>query len=183
MTTVSTSEYAGTYVSDPAYSTVTFTVTYMGVAKFRASFDDVTIRITGDGDQVRCEGTIMAESISIRTPDEFRESVVYGAGFLDAKNHPEISFRCADITLHEDGTATAPGELTVKGVTKPFHATGTYQLPVEDPFGDIRAGAELTATLDRRDWDITWQAPMPKGGDMLGNELTVHIQLVLLKEA
>ena len=129
----------------------------MQVSTFRASFGDVDARLVADASRSRLEGAARVESISIVGPPEFREHVVRGAEFFDADNHPEILFRSERIDLAEDGTATVDGELTIKGVSRPITATGTYRRPVEDPFGGLRAALALRARLDRRDWGMSWQ--------------------------
>lgn len=179
-TTATTQLIAGTFTADPIHSSLQFALKHMGVSTFRASFDDLDARVVADDEGLRLEGVVNVESISIKQPPEFREHVVYGADFFDASNHPEIEFRSVDVSIGSDGTVSGTGELTIKGITKPITATGTYQAPIEDPFGSARAALEITATVDRREWGLDWQAPLPKGGDALGYEveLTAHIELV-----
>ncbi|HET6173888.1 MAG TPA: YceI family protein, partial [Gaiellales bacterium] len=81
------------------------------------------------------------------------------------------------------GTATVEGALTIKGLRRPIIATGTYERPVEDPYGLLRAALELRALLDRRDWGMTWQMPLPDGDDVLGWDVEVTVQLELVKQA
>jgi len=119
----------------------------------------------------------------IRTPPKFREHVVYGADFFDAGRHPQITVHADDMQLGADGAATVRGELTIRGVTRPVTATGSYQAPVEDPFGATRAAFELTATVDRREWGMDWQAPLPGGGDVLGYDVELSAHLELVKQA
>jgi polyisoprenoid-binding protein YceI len=73
--------------------------------------------------------------------------------------------------------------LTIKGVTRPVPDTGTYQPLIEDPYGSIRTAVELTTTVDRRDWDMDWQAPLPKGGDALGYDVQLSAHLELIQES
>ena len=174
--------FTGTFVADPTHSSFRFSVTHMKVATFSATFDDVDLRVVADDRGLRLEGAVQVESVSIKSPPEFREHVVYGPDFFDARNHPRITFRSDDVSLGDDGTITVHGELTIKGITKPFTVTGTYRPPVEDPWGAIRAGAELTATIDRRDWGLDYQAPLPGGGDALGHAVLVSAQVELVKE-
>ncbi|MQA64036.1 MAG: hypothetical protein GEU86_21810 [Actinophytocola sp.] len=98
-----------------------------------------------------------------------------------------------DLGHHDSGDAQGRtgqlehrGELTLRGVTRPVAATGRYQSPIEDPFGSIRAALEFTTTtttIDRRDWGMDWQAPLPGGGDALGNLVELTASLELVKEA
>ena len=85
--------------------------------------------------------------------------------------------------LGDDGSVSVRGELTIRGVTNPFAAAGTYQPPVEDPFGSIRTAVELNATVDRRDWGMNWQLPLPDGGDVLGYDVQLSINVEFIKES
>ena len=181
--TASTLPFAGTFVVDPVHSTVEFAVRHMGVSLFRARFEEVAARLVVADAGARLEGSAPVESLSIRTPREFRDHVVHGADFFDAGNHPEITV-AADVVLDADGTAAVQAELTIRGTTRPVTATGTYHAPVVGLDNRLRGALELTATVDRRDWGLDWQAPLPAGGDALGNEvrLSAHLELVALAE-
>lgn len=177
---IAAQQLAGTFTADPHHSSFQFGVKHMKVSTFRAAFGDVDARLDGDGSQLALEGRARAESISISGPPEFREHVVNGEDFFDAANHPEIVFRSGDVKLAGDGAVTVEGELEIKGDSRPVTASGTYQGPIEDPYGQVRTAIELSATVDRRDWGMDWQMPLPKGGDALGYdvELTVHLELI-----
>lgn len=173
----------GPFEADPVHSSVGFAVRHMGVSTFRGSFGDVTARLAEGADgRTSLEGGTRAESISITSPPEFRAHVL-GEEFLDAERHPDITFRSHDLELGEDGSATLEGELTIKGITRPMTASGTYVVPVADPYGGLRAALELQATIDRRDFEIRWNAPLPGGGDALGAEVRLSVHLELIKAA
>jgi len=180
---VATQPFQGVFQADRDHSSFLFAVQHMKVSRFRASFRDVDARLVADGDGLRLEGAARVESISITNPPEFREHVVRGSDFFDADNHPAIAFRSERIDLREDGTLTLDGELTIKGVTRPIQASGRYQPPVDDPFGSVRAAIELSTTVDRRDWNMDWQMPLPKGGDVLGWDVELVVHLELIKQA
>jgi polyisoprenoid-binding protein YceI len=84
------------------------------------------------------------------------------------------------VELWAGGRARVVGELTMKGIARSLVATGSFRPPVRDPFGATRAALELRAVLDRRDWNFSWQLPLPDGGDALGwmIEVTAHLELV-----
>lgn len=179
MTTVAQS-FTGVYEIDRAHSTVHFAVRHVGVSTFRASFADVDVLLCIGEDSVALEGSTAVDSVSIADPPEFREHVVGGEDFFAAGTYPSISFRSTAVDLAADGGATVSGDLTIRGVSRPVTARGTFQPPVEDPFGMLRVGLELAATVDRRDWGLDWQMPLPDGGDALGwdVDVTVHLELV-----
>jgi polyisoprenoid-binding protein YceI len=174
--------FTGIYELDPNHSTFAFAVTHMNVSTFRASFADIDARLTAEGGTIELEGRALAESVSIAEPPEFRDHVVRGKDFFAADAHPLITFRSTRVELGEDGSASVAGELTIRSVSRAVAARGRYQPPTKDPFGTFRAGLELRATVDRRDWDMNWQVPLPDGGDALGWEVEITAQLELTKK-
>jgi polyisoprenoid-binding protein YceI len=170
-----TQPLTGTFVADPIHSSFQFAVKHMKVATFRAGFDEVEAQLT-DG---VLEGRAKVESVSVTNPPELREHLVNSPDFFAGQ---DIEFRSTDVELADDGTATVQGHLTIKGITKPITATGTYQAPVQDPYGGVRSALELTATLDRREWDLNWQAPLPSGDDVLAWDVTLSVNLELVQQ-
>src|SRR3712207_902948 len=139
-----TTSLPGVYVADPVHSSFGFAVRYQGVSLYRGALEEVDARLA-DG---RLEGTARVESISIRTPAQFRAHVL-SPEFFDAEQHPEVHFASTDVDLSEDGTATVRGELTIKGITRPVEAKGTWRAPTADAFGNTRAHLQLEAQVDR----------------------------------
>jgi polyisoprenoid-binding protein YceI len=172
--------FAGTYRAQPTASTFAFGVRHSGAFWFRGSFADVTASLRGDGDALVLEGAARVDSISIVDPPEMRASV-RGDQFFDAERHPEVSFRSTDIRLADDGGAEVDGDLTIRGVTRQVAAVGHFSQPRRAGFGEV-AGVDLRATFDRRDFGFDWQAEMPDGGDAVGWEVEVNIDLLLLKD-
>ena len=173
-----TAPLAGTYLADPVHSSFGFSVRYQGVSLFRGTLGDVAATLA-DG---RLEGAAKVESISIRTPEQFRAHVL-SAEFFDAENHPEVKFTSSQVDLREDGTATVDGELTIKGITRPVQATGTWTAPAPDAFGKTRGHLNLEAVVDRTEFDMNWNAPLPSGGKALANEVTLTVDISLIEQA
>jgi polyisoprenoid-binding protein YceI len=181
MTTISTHPLTGGWIADREHSTFQAGVRHMGVGSFRTTFEDVTARLYERADGgFSLEGRVQVASIAIRTPAEFRAHVVDSDDFFAAATHPDIVFGSDDVRLAGDGTAEVPGELTIKGTTQPVLARGTYVAPVRDIYGGLRCALDLTATIDRRAFGLTWQAQLPNGGDVVSweVEVTVHLEFV-----
>jgi polyisoprenoid-binding protein YceI len=176
--TTATTPLSGSYVADPVHSGFGFSVRYQGVSLFRGTLDDVTATLE-DG---RLHGAGKVESISIRTPEQFRAHVLSGE-FFDAENHPEVTFTSNDLELADDGTAKVTGELTIKGITRPVEATGTWTAPAPDAFGSSRGHLQLEAVIDRTQFDMNWNAPLPSGGNALANDVTLSVDLSLIEQA
>jgi polyisoprenoid-binding protein YceI len=167
----------GAYNADPVHSSLGFSIAYQGVSVFRGTLTELDAKLV-DG---HLEGTAPIESISITTPEAFRAHVL-SADFFDAKAHPYVKFVSTALDVEEDGSAHVSGELTIKGTTKPVHATGTWTAPATDALGNARANLALEAVIDRTEWGISWNAPLPAGGNALGNEVTLTISLSLIAE-
>jgi polyisoprenoid-binding protein YceI len=177
MTTAATA-LSGTYNADPVHSSFGFAVRYQGVSLFKGTLGDVAATLA-DG---RLEGTAKVESISIRTPEQFRAHVL-SEEFFDAESHPEVKFASTSIDVAEDGSATVEGDLTIKGITKPVEAKGTWTTPSADAFGNTRAHLNLEAIIDRTEWDMNWNLDLPSGGKVLSNDVTLIVELSLVAQA
>lgn len=173
-----TTPFTGTYTVDPVHSSFGFAVRYQGVSVFKGTLAEVDAKLV-DG---KLEGAAQVESISIKTPAQFRAHVL-SAEFFDAENHPRVTFVSDAIELGEDGTAKVAGELTIKGITQPVTATGTWAAPAADAFGNTRGHLNLEAQIDRTQYEMNWNAPLPSGGKALANEVTLIVELSLVAEA
>ena len=169
---------SGSYTADPVHSSFAFSVRYQGVSLFKGTLDEVDAKLV-DG---RLEGAAKVESISIRTPEQFRAHVL-GGEFFDAANHPEVTFTSQDIDIADDGTAKVEGELTIKGITRPVSATGTWVAPAADAFGNTRGHLNLEAVVDRTEFDMNWNMALPSGGNVLANDVTLTVELSLVDQA
>jgi polyisoprenoid-binding protein YceI len=180
--TTATQEFTGTFTADPVHSSFQFAVQHMTVSSFRATFGDVEAILEAGESGISLEGRARVASVSITDPAEMREYVVNGDDFFDGGNHPEIVFRSTRVELAEDGDVVVDGELEIRGIVRPVTASGTYRPPVEDAFGATRMAIELRSVIDRRDWGMDWQMPLPAGGDAVGYEVEITVHLELVKE-
>jgi polyisoprenoid-binding protein YceI len=180
MATVAAPPFAGTYAAQAVPSTVAFAVRHSGVFWFRASLSDVAATLRADGDSLALEGSARVDSISVVEPAAMRASVL-GPEFFDAEHHPEILFRSTEVRLADYGRAEVEGELTIRGIARPVTASGYYASPRQSAFGEI-AGLELKTRFDRRDFGFDWQMKLPGGGDAVGWEVEVDIDLLLKRE-
>ncbi|RKQ84943.1 polyisoprenoid-binding protein YceI [Solirubrobacter pauli] len=173
------SPLAGTFNADPVHSNFGFAVRYQGVSLFKGTLDEVAATLT-DG---KLEGTAQVESISIRTPEQFRAHVLGGDDFFAAEQYPTVTFSSTSIDVAADNTVEVKGDLTIKDNTKPVVAKGTWVAPAPDAFGSTRAHLNLEAVIDRTEFGLTWNAPLPSGGKALANEVTLTIELALVEQA
>ena len=179
MSTTHTKVPAGTWGLDPVHSDVGFEVDYLA-GTFRGHFRDVQATL-GTGDSgARIEGTAIVSSVDVK--DENLAAHLQSPDFFDAERYPELRFIADEIDL--DGESVlVPGELTIKGVTKPVEVTGTLTEPIQDAWGNDRLGLQLSATVDRTEFGLDWNMPLPTGDQALANTVTILAELQLVKAA
>lgn len=181
MPTTAVQPLAGSYTADPVHSTFGFAVRYMGVSTFRGTLGDVDATLAVGDDGAALEGSAAVESISIRTPQQFRDHVL-SEELFDVANHPRVTFRSTSVELADDGRAVVDGELTIKGTALPVHAEGRWT-PEAELFGTRKGGLTLTATVDRTAYGLNWNADLPTGGKALADDVELTVELTLIAAA
>jgi polyisoprenoid-binding protein YceI len=175
---IATAIPAGTYTDDGVHSSAGFAVKHM-LSTFRGSFSRLNAELTADEDgRARLVGTVPVESVIFK--DENLAAHLQSPEFFDAEQYPEIRFESIEIAL--DGpVATLTGDLTIKGHTERVTAHGSLVGPVEDPFGATKIGLQFDTVVDRTQFGLNWNAPLPKGGFMLADDVTLSVDLELRK--
>ena len=174
--TTATAIPAGTYTTDGVHSSAGFAVKHM-LSTFRGSFGTVNATVTVDEDgSARLTGTVPVTSVIVK--DENLQAHLQSPEFFDAEQYPEIRFDSVELAI--DGqTATLTGDLTIKGHTETVTAEGSVVGPIEDPFGNTKLGLQFETVVDRTKFGLNWNAPLPKGGFMLANDVTISVDLEL----
>jgi polyisoprenoid-binding protein YceI len=180
MAAIAVQPFAGTYRAQSLPSSFAFAVRHSGVFWYRGSMSDVSATLRGDGDALALEGSARVDSISVVEPAAMRASVL-GPEFFDAERHPELTFRSTAVALDSGGLVAVDGELTIRGVTRPVTASGHYAPPRPSSFGEV-AGLQLQTMFDRREFGFDWQMGLPGGGDAVGWDVEVDIDLLLKRE-
>lgn len=169
----------GAYVVDPVHSSIGFAVVHNGVSTFRSGFAGYEARLTG-GEAPRLEGSVEVASIEIA--DQQLKGHLLSPEFFDAERHPRLRFRSSELRVDGDGSATIRGELEIRGGTREVEVSGRLAQLGADLAGSTRVGLSLEATVDRRDFGLDWQAELPSGGVALDYEVTIAVELELVRE-
>jgi polyisoprenoid-binding protein YceI len=166
---------AGMWTIDPSHSRVEFSIRHMGIASIRGSFADFDGVING-GEAPRISGAIRVASVDTR--DEARDGHLQSPDFFDAERHPEITFAATRI---EPGKVV--GDLTIRGVTREVELDARVTGAGTDPWGNERLGLELEGEIDRHDFGVSWNTPLPTGGLLLGDTVRLTAGFSAVKEA
>jgi polyisoprenoid-binding protein YceI len=167
-----------TYVVDRPHSEADFSVRHM-MSKVSGKFDDFTGTIALDRANAAASSVeFTIKTASINTGDPNRDKHLRTADFFDAEKNPEIHFKSTAIApTKTKNVYNVTGDLTMRGVTK------RVTLPVEflgfqkDPWGNERAGFQLETKLNRKDYGINWNKALDNGGFLVGDDVTVSINL------
>jgi polyisoprenoid-binding protein YceI len=172
----------GSWQIDKVHSHVGFAVKHMVVATFRGAFDGYDGSLTvGEDGTPRLEGYVDAASIVVK--DENLAGHLQSPDFFDTAEYPRITFASTAVSVRDDGQLEVEGDLTIKGRTHPVTATGTISGPHTDIAGNDKVGVTLSTAIDRRDYGLEWNAPLPKGGFALDNDVKIEVELELVREA
>ncbi len=171
-----------TYTIDPAHSTAGFKVRHLMVSNVRGEFSKVTGTVVVDPDapeNSKVEAHIDASTIHTR--DEQRDAHLKSADFLDVEKFPEITFVSKKVA-GADGEWKVTGDLTIHGVTKQVTLDVEGLAPeVKDPWGNVKSGATATTKISRKDFGMVFNMALETGGVMVGDEVTISLELELLR--
>src|SRR6266536_1611643 len=169
---------AGTWSLDPVHSRVDFEVRYLA-GTFKGEFHEIGAELTVEAERASLEGTAKVASVDVK--DENLSAHLQSPDFFDAERYPELRFAAEDIRLDGDGKVSVEGVLTIKGVTRPVAVTGTVTAPILDAYGNDRIGLNLTTSVDRTEFGVDWNQPLPSGDPALANDVTILAALQFVK--
>lgn len=172
-----------TWNIDPAHSVAEFKVKHMMIAHVKGYFSKVSGVLTLDQSEVdksRIEASIDAASIETRDPQ--RDAHLRSADFLDVEKFPTLSFKSEHIRVVRAGDLAVEGDLTIHRVTrKAIFAVEGPTPPAKDPWGNLRVAVSGTTKINRKDFDLTWNAALETGGILVGEEITITLEVEFVK--
>jgi len=163
---------------DPSHSQATFSVKHMMISTVKGHFNVLSGKLHID-EQNPANSWVEAQVdvASVDTRDANRDGHLQSPDFFDAANYPTITFKSTKVEPDGDNEYRVLGDLTIRGVTKPVTFKAEYSGQGKDPWGGTRAGLSATAKIDRRDFGLTFNAPLESGGVLVGNDVKVEIDL------
>jgi polyisoprenoid-binding protein YceI len=174
---VAVDDITGDYTIDPSHSTIGFSARHAMVTKVRGSFTD--FEGTAHVDTTTPANSSVSVSIkaaSVTTGNEQRDGHLKTPDFFDVENYPQITF--VSTNVERDGSEwEITGDLTINGVTKsitiPFEETGS----AKDPFGNTRVGFEGGVTIDRTEWNLSFNAALETGGVLVSEKVKLEFDV------
>ncbi|MDR8390040.1 YceI family protein [Aliifodinibius sp. S!AR15-10] len=170
-----------TWVEDPAHSKLGFTVTHLGIADVPGYFGDydVTINASEKGfSDAQVELTVQTASIDTRV--DKRNNHLKSPDFFNVEKYPTMTFKSTDIKEADDDKYELTGDLTLHGITKPVTVTMVYRGTIQNEMtqGNLKAGIQITGTIDRSEFDLGGDFPPP----MINNEVRIKADGEFIKQ-
>ena len=174
-----------TWNIDPTHSHAEFKVRHLMISNVKGSFPKVSGILTLDEADVTKSGVEATIDVaSIETRDAQRDAHLKSADFFDVEKFPTMSFKSTKVVQNGAGKGTVEGDLTIRDVTKRvvFEVAGPTE-QTKDPWGNLRVGVEATTKISRNEFGLTWSAPLEAGGVMVGDEVTITLEVEFVKAA
>jgi polyisoprenoid-binding protein YceI len=176
---------ATTWVLDPTHSLVQFKVRHMMIANTTGTFTKYTVSAETEGEDFNtAKVSFTAETDSVDTGNPQRDEHLKSADFFDSAKFPELKFVATKYeNVDNDGSYELYGDITIHGVTKAVKFDVEFGGVVKDPWGNTRAGFAISGKINRKDFGLVWNAATEAGGIVVGEDVKVHVEIELIKQA
>jgi polyisoprenoid-binding protein YceI len=173
----------GTWVADPAHSSVEFQVKHMGIATVKGQFSEFEgqIEVNGDLSAAKASGRVKVASLDTKQPQ--RDDHLRSPDFFDVEQYPELTFESTKIEPVDDETFRITGDLTLHGVTKEVVLEAIVQGTDTDPWGNERLGVEVVGKLDRSDFDMKFNQALGSGNVLVSDRVKLLLDISAVKQA
>ena len=116
------------------------------------------------------------------TGEERRDTHLRSADFLDVEQFPFLTFKSTHVERIDETHGKLYGELTIRDITKPVVLSVEYAGQAKTPWGTTSAGFNAQTKINRKDWDLNWNVALETGGWLVGDTITINIELELVKQ-
>ena len=175
-------DLTGDYQLDVAHSRLGFVARHAMVTKVRGSFKEFEGHAHLDAaDPAKSSAELTINVASIDTGQEQRDAHLRNSDFFDADNYPTMTFTSTSAEQVNDDTYRLTGDLTIKDTTKPISIDFEFTGSAKDPYGNLRAGFEGQAAINRKDWGLNWNAALETGGFLVSDKVVLEFDVSAVK--
>lgn len=173
-----------TYQIDSSHSSAGFSIKHMMIAKVHGAFEKVSGEMSYDpANPEKASVRVSIEAASINTREPQRDTHLKSADFFDVEKFPTLTFNSTRVEKDGDGLKVT-GDLTIHGVTRSvvLDVDGPSE-EMKDPWGNLKIGASATTKIKRKDFGLTWNAALEAGGVLVGDDVSISLDVQFAKKA
>lgn len=171
---------AGTWVIEPTHSTIEAIAKHLRITKVRGRFASFEGKVDVAEDPLQSSIEVTIDAASIDTNNDDRDAHLRSPDFLDADDHPTLTFRSTGVE-EVGGGYRVTGDLTMAGETNPVTLDLAYGGLTEDPWGNTRALFAAEGAINREDWGLTWNQALEAGGVLVSKEIKIEVEAQLVQ--
>jgi polyisoprenoid-binding protein YceI len=168
---------------DQSHSEIQFSAKHLMISTVRGRFNSYTGTVEADEQNpTAAVVNVQIDASSLVTGDEKRDGHLRSPDFLDVEQFPYITFKSTGVEQVDETHGKLNGDLTIRDVTKPVVLNFEYAGQAKTPWGTTSAGFNATTKINRKDWNLNWNVALETGGWLVGDQITINIELELVKQ-
>ena len=174
---------SSTWNIDPAHSAAEFKVRHMMISNVKGKFSGLSgVLKLDESDHSRSTVEVSIPAASVSTVDEKLDAHLKNEDFFDVQKFPTITFQSTSIRSTGGRDYEVTGDLTIRGVTQTVTLNvADFSEPSKDPWGNLRIGLSGSTKVNRKDFGLVWNAPLEFGGVLVGDEVTITLDVQFIK--
>jgi polyisoprenoid-binding protein YceI len=176
-------ELTGSWTFDAAHTRIGFVARHAMVTKVRGNFNEFDGAVTVPEDAAPATARVSIKAASIDTRNAQRDEHLRSNDFLAMDDYPEITFVSTGVDVTGPTSLELTGNLTIKGNTNSVTIPFEFEGAAVDPFGNVRAGFEGSVVINRKDYGVTWNAPLETGGVLVSEKITLEFEVSAIRNA
>lgn len=179
---MSETETLTTWAIDPSHSEIQFKVKHLVISTVTGSFGSFDATLESDNEDFEgADIKFSADIDSISTGNEDRDNHLKSDDFFNAAEYPKLTFESKSFEKTGDGTYKLTGDLTIRGNTKTVELAAEYGGTVVDPYGNTKAGFDVTGKINRKEFGLTWSAVTEAGSVVVSDEVKLMLNVQFTK--
>lgn len=173
------------WLLDPAHSEIQFKVKHLMITTVTGNFKEFNAEVETQGEDFSTgKISFQTSTKSINTNDKQRDTHLKSADFFDVEKFPIIHFQSSKFEKGDnDNNFQLSGNLTIKEITKPIKLNVEFGGVAKDPWGNVKAGFSLDGKINRKDWNLNWNAALEGGGLLVSDDVRISCEVQIVKQA
>lgn len=183
MTTTETTTTRTKWISDPMHSTIGFSIRHMMMTTVRGEFEKYNIQVETIGEDFMTASVLfVAETESVTTRSADRDKHLRSDDFFNAEQFPVINFKATKFeSVDNDGSYEMYGDLTIRDITKSIKLDVEFGGIIKDPWGNAKAGFSIHGKINRKDFNLKWNAALESGGVLVSEDVKIECEVQLIE--